>query len=104
MICMNNVFSLWKNKFPRQGWLYLSVEYLCFHSYILGIEEKIVVRWTDVVNLEKINNVISDTIKITTRDKREVNIQHIIISKVFQLYLNYYLFCIKICLYFYISS
>lgn len=67
-------FSYWKNKFPRQGWLYLSVEYLCFHSYILGIEDKIVVRWTDVVNLEKINNVISDSIKITTRDKREVKV------------------------------
>lgn len=86
-------FSFWKNKFPRQGWLYLSVEYLCFHSYILGIEDKIVVRWTDVVNLEKINNVISDTIKITTRDKREVSIK---INFIFLLFYH--------CLYFYIES
>jgi len=47
---------------------------LCFHSYLLGIEDKIIVRWTDVVNLEKINNMLSDTIKITTRDKREVSV------------------------------
>lgn len=71
------IFSYWKNKIPRQGWLYLSVEYLCFHSYILGIEEKIVVRWTDVVNLEKISNVLSVTIKVTTRDNREVSISFV---------------------------
>lgn len=68
------IFSYWKNKIPRKGWLYLSVEYLCFHSYILGIEEKIIVRWTDVVNLEKSSNVLSVTIKVTTRDNREVSI------------------------------
>jgi hypothetical protein len=51
------------------------VEYLCFHSYILGKEDKIVVRWIDVVNLEKTNKIISDTIKIKTRDRREVSIQ-----------------------------
>lgn len=66
------MFSYWKNKFPRQGWLYLSVEYLCFYTYILGIEDKIVVRWTDVINLEKYSKVLSDIIKVTTRDKREV--------------------------------
>lgn len=64
-----------KGIIPRQGWIYLSVEYLCFHSYILGKEDKIVVRWIDVVNLEKTNKIISDTIKIKTRDRREVSIQ-----------------------------
>jgi len=39
----------------------------------LGIEDKIVVRWTDVVNLVKIDKMLSDKIKVTTRDKREVN-------------------------------
>lgn len=68
------IFSYWKNKIPRKGWLYLSVEFLCFHSYILGIEEKIIVRWTDVVNLEKSSNVLSVTIKVTTRDNREVSV------------------------------
>jgi len=71
MIC--NFFSYWKKNFPLRGWLYLSVEYLCFHSYILGKEDKIVVRWTDVVNLVKVDKMLSDKIKVTTRDKREVN-------------------------------
>lgn len=62
-----------KNKIPRQGWLYLSVEYLCFYSYLLGIEDKIVVRWTDVINLDKNTGVLTDTIKVITRDKREVS-------------------------------
>lgn len=73
------IFSYWKNKIPRKGWLYLSVEFLCFHSYILGIEEKIVVRWTDVVNLEKSSNMLSVTIKVTTRDNREVSIYFFLI-------------------------
>lgn len=68
-----HIFSYLKNKLPRRGWLYLSVEYLCFHSYLLGIEDKIVVRWTDVINLDKNNSMLSDTIKVTTRDKREVS-------------------------------
>lgn len=67
------IFSYWKNKLPRRGWLYLSVEYLCFHSYFLGIEDKIIVRWTDVINLDKNTSMLSDTIKVTTRDKREVS-------------------------------
>lgn len=54
--------------------MYLSVEYLCFYSYILGLQDKIIIRWTDVVNLEKNNKMLSDTIKVTTRDKREVSI------------------------------
>jgi len=37
------------------------------------MEDKIVVRWTDVINLDKIPNILSDTIKVTTRDKREVS-------------------------------
>lgn len=70
MICM---LSYWKNKIPRQGWLYLSVEYLCFYTYILGIEDKIVIRWADVVNLEKSSKMLSYIIRVTTRDKREVS-------------------------------
>ncbi|XP_050429149.1 TBC1 domain family member 9-like [Adelges cooleyi] len=64
--------SYWKNKIPRQGWLYLSVEYLCFHSFILGNEQKVVIRWADVISLDKSNNVLlSNSITVTTRDKRE---------------------------------
>lgn len=70
------IYSYLKKKLPRRGWLYLSVEYLCFHSYLLGIEDKIVVRWTDVISLDKNSSMLSDTIKVTTRDKREVSVLH----------------------------
>uniref|UniRef100_A0A8B9L384 TBC1 domain family member 9 n=1 Tax=Astyanax mexicanus TaxID=7994 RepID=A0A8B9L384_ASTMX len=30
--------SYWKGKVPRQGWLYLSINHLCFYSYLLGKE------------------------------------------------------------------
>lgn len=28
----------WKGKVPRQGWLYLSINHLCFYSFFLGKE------------------------------------------------------------------
>ena len=53
---------------PRQGWMYLSVTHLCFYSYILASENKIILRWTDVTGLEKINSFIfPDSIKVKTR-------------------------------------
>uniref|UniRef100_A0A8D3DW76 TBC1 domain family member 9 n=1 Tax=Scophthalmus maximus TaxID=52904 RepID=A0A8D3DW76_SCOMX len=45
--------SYWKGKVPRQGWLYLSINHLCFYSYLLGKEVKLVVRWADMTQLEK---------------------------------------------------
>lgn len=30
--------SYWKGKVPRQGWMYLSINHLCFYSYLLGKE------------------------------------------------------------------
>ncbi|XP_025832368.1 TBC1 domain family member 9-like [Agrilus planipennis] len=60
--------SYWK-KFPRQGWMYLSLNYLCFHSYILGNDTKLCIRWSEIKNLEKSNSLIfPDSIKITTRE------------------------------------
>ncbi|MED6282179.1 TBC1 domain member 8B [Characodon lateralis] len=32
--------SYWRGKVPCQGWLYLSTNFLCFYSYLLGAEGK----------------------------------------------------------------
>lgn len=40
--------SYWKSSLPRQGWLYLSVNHLCFYSYFMGAETVIILRWTSI--------------------------------------------------------
>lgn len=30
--------SYWKGKVPRQGWMYLSINHICFYSLLLGRE------------------------------------------------------------------
>lgn len=54
---------------PRQGWMYLSVHYMCFYSYIFGRKTTIKIRWADVTELAKTNSLLfPDSIKIVTRD------------------------------------
>uniref|UniRef100_A0A3Q3LBM5 TBC1 domain family member 8B n=1 Tax=Labrus bergylta TaxID=56723 RepID=A0A3Q3LBM5_9LABR len=50
--------SYWRGKVPCQGWLYLSTNFLCFYSYLLGSEVKLVISWDDIWKLEKTSNVI----------------------------------------------
>ncbi|EPY75717.1 TBC1 domain family, member 8 (with GRAM domain) isoform 1 [Camelus ferus] len=60
----------WKGRVPRQGWLYLSTNHLCFYSFFLGKELKLVVPWVDIQKLERTSNVfLTDTIRITTQNK-----------------------------------
>ncbi len=40
--------SYWRGRVPRQGWLYLSVNYLCFYSYLLGKDITIILKFTDI--------------------------------------------------------
>lgn len=40
--------SYFKAKFPRQGWIYLSVNHLCFYSNIFGNEIKLIIKWADI--------------------------------------------------------
>ncbi|XP_045619389.2 TBC1 domain family member 9 isoform X2 [Procambarus clarkii] len=61
--------SYWHNRLPRQGWLYLSVNYLCFYSFLLGKETRVIVRWRDVTLLDCTNALIfPDSIRVSTRD------------------------------------
>ncbi|XP_059553956.1 TBC1 domain family member 9 isoform X2 [Myotis daubentonii] len=60
--------SYWKGKVPRQGWMYLSINHLCFYSFLMGREAKLVIRWVDVTQLEKRATLfLPDVIKVSTR-------------------------------------
>lgn len=37
--------SYWKGKVPRQGWVYLSINHLCFYSFLMGREGMFSVEW-----------------------------------------------------------
>uniref|UniRef100_A0A8D3B7A2 TBC1 domain family member 8B n=1 Tax=Scophthalmus maximus TaxID=52904 RepID=A0A8D3B7A2_SCOMX len=50
--------SYWRGKMPCQGWLYLSTNFMCFYSYMLGAEVKLVISWDEIWRLEKTSNVI----------------------------------------------
>uniref|UniRef100_A0A4W3K7P1 TBC1 domain family member 9 n=1 Tax=Callorhinchus milii TaxID=7868 RepID=A0A4W3K7P1_CALMI len=60
--------SYWKGRVPRQGWMYLSINHLCFYSFLLGKEAKLVIRWADIVQLEKNTTLLfPEMIKVSTR-------------------------------------
>ncbi|EEB11252.1 GTPase-activating protein gyp2, putative [Pediculus humanus corporis] len=57
----------WKGRMPLQGWLYLTVNRLCFYAYIWGKEHRVVLRWAEVTSLSKTSAlVLPDSIKVTT--------------------------------------
>uniref|UniRef100_A0AAR5PQG4 TBC1 domain family member 9 n=1 Tax=Dendroctonus ponderosae TaxID=77166 RepID=A0AAR5PQG4_DENPD len=62
--------SYWKGKLPRQGWMYLSINYCCFYAFILGTDTKVCIRWSEVTELNKKNSMLfPDSIRIVTREK-----------------------------------
>uniref|UniRef100_A0A8C2WNM5 TBC1 domain family member 9 n=1 Tax=Cyclopterus lumpus TaxID=8103 RepID=A0A8C2WNM5_CYCLU len=78
--------SFWKGKVPRQGWLYLSINHLCFYSYLLGKEAKLVVRWADITQLEKSATLLlPDAIKVSTRINEHVFSVFLNINETFKL-------------------
>lgn len=75
------IFSFWKSRLPRQGWLYLSVHHMCFYAYILAKETKLIIRWADIVELNKTNSLVfPDSIRVVTRDSKEVRENYEIIE------------------------
>ncbi|XP_039316595.1 TBC1 domain family member 9B isoform X2 [Saimiri boliviensis] len=62
--------SYWKGRVPRQGWLYLTVNHLCFYSFLLGKEVNLVVQWVDITRLEKNATLLfPESIHVETRDQ-----------------------------------
>ncbi|KAG2463671.1 TBC8B protein, partial [Polypterus senegalus] len=60
--------SYWRGRVPCQGWLYLSTNFLCFYSFLLGAEVKLVISWNEISKLEKTTNVIlTETIHVCAR-------------------------------------
>ncbi|XP_055625548.1 TBC1 domain family member 9 [Toxorhynchites rutilus septentrionalis] len=46
-------------KVPRQGQLYLSLNHLCFYSYMFGAESKLRFRYTELTDIKKSGNMIT---------------------------------------------
>ncbi|XP_055912363.1 TBC1 domain family member 9 isoform X1 [Eupeodes corollae] len=51
--------NYFKNKIPRQGQLYISLNYIAFYSYMLGNVVKFAIRFSELMKIEKTGNVIS---------------------------------------------
>ncbi|XP_046694609.1 TBC1 domain family member 8B isoform X3 [Silurus meridionalis] len=62
--------SYWKGRVPNQGWIYLSTNFLCFYSYLLGNEVKLVFSWCEVSRLERTSSVLlTECIRVCVRDE-----------------------------------
>ncbi|ORY07182.1 TBC-domain-containing protein [Neocallimastix californiae] len=62
------------NQFFNQGWMYISRNFVCFYSFILGNETKITIPLKDVELISKIasrSGVFNNCISIATKDKQE---------------------------------
>ncbi|XP_055949713.1 TBC1 domain family member 9-like [Argiope bruennichi] len=61
----------WKKNLPYQGWLYLSVNHMCFYSQIFKKEFKLIIRWVEVTQIEKNDSLVfPDSISVHTRTKK----------------------------------
>ncbi|KAM4677744.1 LOW QUALITY PROTEIN: TBC1 domain family member 9B [Discoglossus pictus] len=78
--------SYWKGRVPRQGWLYLTVNHLCFYSFLLGKEVTLIIQWLDVTQLDKNATLLfPECIKVSTRDNEYFFSMFLNISETFKL-------------------
>ncbi|TSK22486.1 TBC1 domain family member 9 [Bagarius yarrelli] len=78
--------SYWKGRVPRQGCLYLSINHLCFYSYLLSKEAKLLVRWADITQLEKnATLLLPDMVRVSTRCSEHVFSVFLNINETFKL-------------------
>ncbi|KAF9358697.1 hypothetical protein BGX26_001133 [Mortierella sp. AD094] len=63
------------SKMMNQGWMYISENYLCFYSFMLGMETKIFLELKDVGDLQKEKSkrgVFADAIRVVMKDGQEL--------------------------------
>ncbi|XP_041441997.1 TBC1 domain family member 9B isoform X2 [Xenopus laevis] len=78
--------SYWKGRVPRQGWLYLTVNHLCFYSFLLGKEVTLIIQWLDVTQLDKNATLLfPECITVRTRDSEYHFSMFLNISETFKL-------------------
>ncbi|XP_064423030.1 TBC1 domain family member 9B isoform X2 [Latimeria chalumnae] len=78
--------SYWKGRVPRQGWIYLTVNHLCFYSFLLGKEVSLVIRWVDVTQLEKNATLLfPESVKVSTRGEEHFFSMFLNINETFKL-------------------
>ncbi|XP_066515704.1 TBC1 domain family member 8B isoform X2 [Hoplias malabaricus] len=59
--------SYWR-RVPNQGWIYLSTNFICFYSFLLGNEVKLVFSWDEVSRLERTSSVLlAESIRVCVR-------------------------------------
>ncbi|OBZ89536.1 hypothetical protein A0J61_02414 [Choanephora cucurbitarum] len=57
----------------RQGWIYISENYLGFHSFLLGAETKTLIELKDIEDIkkERSKGIFDDSLRLTTKNKHE---------------------------------
>ncbi|KAG0326940.1 hypothetical protein BGZ99_008704 [Dissophora globulifera] len=62
------------SKMMNQGWMYISENYLCFYSFMLGMETKIFLELKDIGDLQKEKSkrgVFADAVRVVMKDGQE---------------------------------
>lgn len=59
----------------RQGWMYISENYLAFYSYLIGFELKVLIELKDIKDIfkEPIRKLFRHSMRVTTKDNQEVS-------------------------------
>ena len=42
------------------GWMYLSINHLCFYSFLMGSESTVCLRWSDITSIERKSNMMGN--------------------------------------------
>ncbi|THD24076.1 TBC1 domain family member 9B [Fasciola hepatica] len=45
--------AYFRGRLPKQGWMYLTINHLCFYSFLLGVEVKFCLPWIHVAAVER---------------------------------------------------